>query len=431
MKPTTVLALALASSSAALAHGSAHGDLLSPRSGHGALAEPGMHRLVKKQLLGGLVGALTGEDSSAAAGGASSAAPATSAAAEDDAGADATSAPASVPAAAATSAPATATTSAAAAAGASSPSAAAPVAASSSAAPAVDESSASSAASAPAASSSSAPASSARDAASSAASESADRSSATESAPSSASSAASSGSSTAASSSASSSASAAADKKDDSSSGGISKAVLIPIIVVASVLALIGAVWTIVRKTKFSPSRRFEAKLAPIDYAPDAVHRSGDDDRDAILAHARNGSQMSAVGHGATYGAGGAHYAPSLARSDSGKTSDRGGMAMSESMHNVGGIPYNGPAYVQAPYYGAPAYGQAQAGYPHEQAYAYGDLHRAGSFSNMPYADPRPSSPALSRMPTSRSGMASPAPAPIAYDYGAQARAASRNQVRY
>ncbi|GAA6046391.1 hypothetical protein JCM3770_004896 [Rhodotorula araucariae] len=405
MKTGTLLALALSASTAAVAHAASH------HADRRAFAAPGLHRLAKKQLPGAPgVGAVTGATSSPAV-------PATSAAQGER---DATSAPASVPpapaettAAPGTSAPAVESSSSAAATSSLSPPAESvpPSSASSSSSSLVPSSTAR--ASSPPASSSSA-------------TSKAIASTATERVVSSASDAASSGSSTAASSSSPASASAAADKKDGGdSSGGISKAVLIPIIAVASSLALIGAVWTIVRKTKFSPSRRFEAKLAPIDYAPDAVHRSGDDDRDAILAHARNGSQLSVVGHGGA----GAHYAPSLARSDSGKMSDRGGMVMSESLHNVGSIPYNGPAYVQAPYYGAPAYSQAQPGYPHEQAYAYGELHRAGSFSNTPYADPRPSSPALGRMPTSRSGLVSPAP--ITYDYGAQARAVSRNQVRY
>ncbi|GJN89771.1 hypothetical protein Rhopal_002760-T1 [Rhodotorula paludigena] len=241
-------------------------------------------------------------------------------------------------------------------------------------------------------------------------------------------------SSTGSSSAPSSSASAASDKKDDGSDsggGGISKKVLIPIIVVASCVAAAGIIWTIVRKTKFSPSRKFEDRLEPIDYTPEWNHgaRHDDGDADAFLAHARNGSGMSGSAGATARGAGATArgaYAPSLARSDSGKTSMHGGYGgavMSESMHPMPSIPYAGPGYVQQSYFGAPAHGVPQPGYPGEQAYAYPDLHRAGSFSHG--AMPLPNSPSLDRMP-STARIASPAPI---YDYGAQARA--QQSMRY
>ncbi|BGP31177.1 hypothetical protein JCM10296v2_002941 [Rhodotorula toruloides] len=231
----------------------------------------------------------------------------------------------------------------------------------------------------------------------------------------------------ASSSSASSSASAASDSSK-SSSGGISKMVLIPIIVVASVVAGCLAIWTVIRKTALSPSRRFNNRLAEVDYVAEPT------DPDLLPGHGRNASQMSGPGAGGQGGFGGqphpamaGAYAPSLARSDSGKDSLRGGVAMSESMHNLPSIPY-----VQQPYYGAPAsYANSQPGYPSEQALYYQDLQRAGSvasFRSPGSPAPAPAMPlpsGLNRMPTMQSHQ------PPVYDYAAQARAQSRNDMRY
>ncbi|BGP23823.1 hypothetical protein Rt10032_c05g2458 [Rhodotorula toruloides] len=231
----------------------------------------------------------------------------------------------------------------------------------------------------------------------------------------------------ASSSSASSSASAASDSSK-SNGGGISKMVLIPIIVVASVVAGCLAIWTVIRKTALSPSRRFNNRLADVDYVAEPT------DPDLIPEHGRNGSQLSGPGLGGQGSfAGPAHpataagYAASLARSDSGKESLRGGVAMSESMHNLPSIPY-----VQQPYYGAPvAYANSQPGYPSEQALYYQDLQRVGSVASFRSpASPVPVSAmplpsGLNRMPTMQSHQ------PPVYDYAAQARAQSRNDMRY
>ncbi|GAA5880193.1 hypothetical protein JCM1840_004874 [Sporobolomyces johnsonii] len=229
----------------------------------------------------------------------------------------------------------------------------------------------------------------------------------------------SSGSSTGTSSSASSTSSS---DNSSSSSGGLGHGTLIAIIVVASCVAGVAAIWTIIRKTKFSPSRRFEAKLEPIDFVdPYAAHGPEDRGSDAILEHQRSQSVMS--GGYAGMGAGG--YAGSLARSDSGKGSLRG-MGMSESSQHLPTIPYGGPAYVQAPYYGGGAYSSPpQPGYPHEQSYGYADLQRGNTLGSMSIASPPPTS--LARMDTARSaygGAASPGPG--AYDYATQARAGQR-----
>ncbi|GAA5822108.1 hypothetical protein JCM11251_004860 [Rhodosporidiobolus azoricus] len=422
----TLPLLALAASTLVTAHHSSsdlakrhnhHLDLLAERD---LSAQPNrMDRLLrnKRQIFGipGL-GSSSDDETSAAAGGASSpAAAATTPAAATSAPAAATSASPAAAATTTTSAAAQTTTSRA---------AQQPEAESSSsaaAAPAATTSSSSSAAAAESSSSSTTTSSSsARDRSSSSAeSASTVTSTATDSAASN-----SSGTSSGTSSAPSSSSSADGQKKDDGEGGGIKKAVLIPIIVVASCVAAVAVIWTIIRKTKFSPSRRFEAKLEPIDFVPDH-----DDPAHGLVGthhHHRNESNWS--GGAGAYGNAG--YAASLARSDSAGKESMRGMAMSESSHNIPSIPYNGPAYVQNPYYGAPAYTNAQPGYPHEQSYGYADLHRAGSLG------PSPASPApvqLGRMGTARSHVQQQQQQqpPAAYDYAAQARAQSRTGMRY
>jgi hypothetical protein len=93
-------------------------------------------------------------------------------------------------------------------------------------------------------------------------------------------------------------------------------------------------IWTIVRKTKFSTSRKFEDRLAPVDFIGGDAHDSFErEEHDAIANHAG--------------GTGRSAYAPSVARSDSGgKYSNyngySGGANMSEYGHGVG---YQGSAY--------------------------------------------------------------------------------------
>ncbi|SGY79401.1 BQ5605_C008g05122 [Microbotryum silenes-dioicae] len=188
------------------------------------------------------------------------------------------------------------------------------------------------------------------------------------------------------------------DTANKASSSGLSKTALIIIIAVASSVGFIGLVWTIIRKTAFGTSKRFDAKLEPIEWTEpvEQHHRDETYPYGSLGGSGRNGSLR-----GTTVGA----SAASLDRSDSGKGSDRGG-AMAEAYPQS--IPYNGPAYVAAPYYGnAPAnqYG-ARPGYPHEQAsFGYADLQRGGSVA------------------TSVGSGAARAATPGGYDYAAQARA--------
>lgn len=61
---------------------------------------------------------------------------------------------------------------------------------------------------------------------------------------------------------------AAQNNKDEDEGSGIGKKTLIIVISVASAVGLVAAVWTILRKWKFSPSRKFEERLNPIDWDP-------------------------------------------------------------------------------------------------------------------------------------------------------------------
>ncbi|GAA5986645.1 hypothetical protein JCM10908_003836 [Rhodotorula pacifica] len=217
----------------------------------------------------------------------------------------------------------------------------------------------------------------------------------------------SSGSSSASSSAASASGSNAAlnssdSKSSSSSSGGLPKPALIAIIVVGSVLVGALVIWYIIRKTALSPSKRFEKRLrSELDFAPsptdpDLNNHSSYEADDAhlvpgTLAHARNISGMSddrpfgMAGQGVAPG-----YAPSLSRSDLGKNSLVGTPQTSEGLHSMPVMPYSGPQYIQQPYYGAPTSPPLGPGYPQEQAYAFGELHRAGSSGSL-----RPVSPAM------------------------------------
>ncbi|GAA5893169.1 uncharacterized protein JCM6883_007586 [Sporobolomyces salmoneus] len=213
------------------------------------------------------------------------------------------------------------------------------------------------------------------------------------------------------SSSASSSSTALSDKKkEESSSGGIGHGTLIAIIVVASCVAGVGAIWTIIRKTKFSPSKRFESKLEPIDFVPEVPEYGN---------HNRSQSQFSGVGGGA-YGGSGGGYAESLARSDS-KASLRGqGMTMSESGGGLASIPYqqSPTGYGQQPFYGEGAYhGSPQLGYPQEQPTYYPALQRGLSSSS----SLQHQAAGLGRMNTTTSNAAGGG-----HDYAAQARSQSR-----
>ncbi|GAA5937348.1 uncharacterized protein JCM15063_002880 [Sporobolomyces koalae] len=205
----------------------------------------------------------------------------------------------------------------------------------------------------------------------------------------------------------SSSTASAADSKS-SSSGGISHATLIAIIVVASCVGGIAAIWTIIRKTKFSPSKRFESKLEPIDFVPE-VPVSGP------------------YGGRGTGAAGG--YEASLARSDSKGSYAAGGVAMSESGDRLASIPYQGPSsmggYGGQPYYAGgganvgEVYPSPPLGYPHEQPNHYPSLQRGPSSSSLLHQQQGN----LGRMNTT-GGVG-------AYDYAAQARSQSRTGAPY
>ncbi|KAL8277959.1 hypothetical protein RQP46_009591 [Phenoliferia psychrophenolica] len=200
-----------------------------------------------------------------------------------------------------------------------------------------------------------------------------------------------SGTSSGSSSSASSSSSAAADSSTKTSSG-IGHATLIVIIVIASCVAGIAAIWTIIRKTKFSPSRRFEAKLAPIAFGGDRTGRDSleGDNFGPGIAHNRSQSAMSnhsGANAGSFQTGSGAYPSSNLARSDSGGNGSLRGAPMTEVSHLPGSIPYSQSSYTGQPYYaGQSPYGAGAAGYPAENSHGgqYADLQR-GPSSARPY----------------------------------------------
>ncbi|KAM0788925.1 hypothetical protein ACM66B_003003 [Microbotryomycetes sp. NB124-2] len=197
--------------------------------------------------------------------------------------------------------------------------------------------------------------------------------------------------------------------KQESSSSGISKPALIAIIVAASCVAIVLVSWTIFRKVVFSPSRRFEQKLASIDFRPEDdpyASRSTDDILASGAQHGRSGSVRSAA-MSERFGA--------LGRSGSAKSSLGGGRG--DPVHPAS-IPYNGPGYYQQPYHGGSPYSNPQPGWPSEPAYAYNDLQRGASVRTD-----------LSRLP-SVAGVSSRsfATQPPTYDYGAQARSQQGRQ---
>lgn len=67
--------------------------------------------------------------------------------------------------------------------------------------------------------------------------------------------------------SASASASAAAASTDEKIAG-LPKTTFIAIIVVAAIVALAGIGWTVFRKLRLGPSRKFDEKMRPIDFSP-------------------------------------------------------------------------------------------------------------------------------------------------------------------
>lgn len=138
---------------------------------------------------------------------------------------------------------------------------------------------------------------------------------------------------------------------------------LIVIIVVASCVAGIAAIWTIIRKTKFSPSKRFESKLEPIDFVPSGRigqnHQRNNESQSSFPATGHSEEKFTSGGM-AGYGAGNG-YAGSLERSGSEKSSapdpSYGGYGNQYPNHN----------YQQ----------QHPAGYPSQPAqYGYSDLQR-------------------------------------------------------
>lgn len=96
--------------------------------------------------------------------------------------------------------------------------------------------------------------------------------------------------------------SAAATGTDDKSSNPdasfLPKPAIIGLIVTGSCIAAAAAIWTIIRKWKFSPSRHFEDRLEPINWEP--TQSSGLPHDPTVAALARGGSQNGGSQNGRT-----------------------------------------------------------------------------------------------------------------------------------
>jgi hypothetical protein len=79
------------------------------------------------------------------------------------------------------------------------------------------------------------------------------------------------------------------DDSKDKSASFLSKSVIIGLIVAGSCVVAGAAIWTIIRKWKFSPSRHFEDRLEPINWAP--TQPSGLPHDPTVGALARGNSQ--------------------------------------------------------------------------------------------------------------------------------------------
>jgi hypothetical protein len=85
------------------------------------------------------------------------------------------------------------------------------------------------------------------------------------------------------------------DVAQDQSASFLPRSVIIGLIVTGSCIAAGAAIWTIIRKWKFSPSRHFEDRLEPINWEPTQGSGLNHDPTVAALARAgsRNGTRPS------------------------------------------------------------------------------------------------------------------------------------------
>jgi len=143
-------------------------------------------------------------------------------------------------------------------------------------------------------------------------------------------------------------------KSKDDDSSGLSKTSIITIVAIGSSVALIAAIWTIFRKWKLSPSRQFEDKLTPIDWAPDLPGAGRSEDKLALTRSNSDGSGVSSLNKGSGVGAG--------VRRQNSWGSANGSMHGYGSRTDMAEIPYNNSAM--------PAYPPANNNYGYTDQYA-------------------------------------------------------------
>jgi len=89
------------------------------------------------------------------------------------------------------------------------------------------------------------------------------------------------------------------DAASDPTASFLPKPVIIGLIVTGSCIAVGAAIWTIIRKWKFSPSRHFEDRLEPINWEPSSSGVGHDPTAAAISrAASQNGQGAASQGRG-------------------------------------------------------------------------------------------------------------------------------------
>jgi hypothetical protein len=96
----------------------------------------------------------------------------------------------------------------------------------------------------------------------------------------------------------------AADASQDPGASFLPKSVIIGLIVTGACIAAGAAIWTIIRKWKFSPSRHFEDRLEPINWEPTQASGLPHDPTVAALerASSRNGGSRGSLGSNDEHG---------------------------------------------------------------------------------------------------------------------------------
>jgi len=142
----------------------------------------------------------------------------------------------------------------------------------------------------------------------------------------------------------------------------LSKTSIITIAAIAGAVALVAAIWTVFRKWKLSPSRQFEDKLTPINWAPEMGHSQDK----LVLTRSNSGGSSVKQGGGSAVGANG------LRRGNSWGSAN-GSMNGYGSRNDMVEVPYNAAM---------PAYPPAYPNYGHQDQYAQ-QPQRANPYENL------------------------------------------------